>query len=121
MNRDARVDAYLRKAQPFARPILKRIRSSIRARVRDGMETMKWGMPAYTLNGRIVVGMASFTKHCAVWFWNSAKLRKFLPRRTGDGAMGHFGRITSAKDQPSRAVLHRALRAAVALNRTAAR
>lgn len=118
MNRDPRVDAYLRKARPFARPILRRIRSVIRANVRGGVETMKWGMPAYTRNGRIVCGMAAFQAHCAWWFWNSAKLRRagLVTRRTGQGAMGQFGRITSIKDLPPRTAMIRVLRAAVAIN-----
>ncbi len=119
MKRDPRIDAYIERARPFARPILRRLRAAVRAQLRDGVETLKWGMPAFTRNGRIVCGMAAFQSHCALWFWNSAKLRRVLPRKSG--AMGQFGRITSARDQPSKPVLARALRAAVALNRASDR
>src|SRR5688572_26870058 len=56
MNRDPRIDAYLRRKKPFARPILTRLRAVIRAGAPDAVETMKWGMPAFTRRGRILCG-----------------------------------------------------------------
>lgn len=31
-------------------------------------ETVKWGVPTYTLAGKIIVSFAGFKNHCAVWF-----------------------------------------------------
>ncbi len=31
-------------------------------------ETVKWGAPAYMLDGRNVAGLAGFKNHCALWF-----------------------------------------------------
>lgn len=31
-------------------------------------ETVKWGAPCYTIDGKIVVGMAAFKSHFALWF-----------------------------------------------------
>jgi uncharacterized protein YdeI (YjbR/CyaY-like superfamily) len=32
------------------------------------MEEVKWGSPTYTLNGKLVAGMAAFKNHYALWF-----------------------------------------------------
>lgn len=37
-------------------------------------ETVKWGTPTYTLDGKIVVGMAAFQSHFALWFHQGALL-----------------------------------------------
>ena len=31
-------------------------------------EEVKWGKPTYTLDGKLVVGMADFKNHMALWF-----------------------------------------------------
>lgn len=31
-------------------------------------EEVKWGSPTYTLNGKLVAGMAAFKNHYAIWF-----------------------------------------------------
>jgi len=38
-------------------------------------EAIKWGTPAYLLGGKIVVGIAAFKKHCALWFHQGALLK----------------------------------------------
>lgn len=37
-------------------------------------ETIKWGVPVYTLNGKNVVGIAAFKNHAALWFHQGALL-----------------------------------------------
>lgn len=39
-------------------------------------ETIKWGSPVYTLNGKNVVGIGAFKNHCALWFFQGALLEK---------------------------------------------
>lgn len=34
----------------------------------DMVETVKWGMPTYTVNKKNVIGLAAFKKHVALWF-----------------------------------------------------
>jgi len=97
VNRDPRVDAYIARVQPFARPILDHVRERVHAVLPDAEETLKWSMPAYTLNGTIVLITASFKAHAALNFWRGQELR-------GDaadpGAMGQFGKLTSVTDLP---------------------
>ncbi len=34
----------------------------------DMVETIKWGMPTYTIDKKNVIGLAAFKKHVALWF-----------------------------------------------------
>lgn len=38
-------------------------------------ETVKWGTPTYTLDGKNVVGLAAFKNHCALWFHQGVFLK----------------------------------------------
>ncbi len=110
---DARIDAYIAKAQPFAKPILSRIRKAVHAGCPGVTETIKWGMPAFEYKGPLV-GMAGFKAHCALAFWKASLMKSLPPRRTD--AMGQFGRFESLDDLPSEAALVKMVREAVALN-----
>ena len=96
MRREPRIDAYIAKAQPFARPILEKVRERVHAVVPDVEESMKWSMPAYCRNGKIVLGTAAFKEHAAVNFWRGKELG--LDR--SDNAMGQLGRLGSVGDLP---------------------
>jgi len=38
-------------------------------------ETVKWGAPAYTLNGKNVLGLAAFKSYVGIWFHNGVYLK----------------------------------------------
>lgn len=38
-------------------------------------ETIKWGAPCYTINGKNVIGLAAFKAHVAIWFFQGALLK----------------------------------------------
>ena len=97
--RDKRVDAYIAKSAEFAQPILKELREIVHEGCPDAEETLKWSMPFFTVNGNMLCHFASFKQHCAFGFW---KGRNVVGEDASDDAMGHFGRITSVKDLPSR-------------------
>jgi uncharacterized protein YdeI (YjbR/CyaY-like superfamily) len=107
MAADPRIDAYVAKAQPFAQPLLTRIRAAIHAAAPGLDETIKWGMPFFVKDGVIVAHMAGFKAHCAIGVWNADMERV-------EGAMGSFGRIESAADLPPETELAAAIRARVA-------
>jgi hypothetical protein len=44
---DPRIDAYIRKAQPFARPILTHIRKVVHTACPEVEETLKWSHPYF--------------------------------------------------------------------------
>lgn len=97
MNRDPRVDAYIDRAQPFARPILSHVRDRVHALLPNAEETTKWSAPAYTLDGKILLIMAAFKAHAALNFWRGQELRG---GQAEADAMGQFGKLTSLDDLP---------------------
>lgn len=97
MKREPRIDAYIARAQPFAQPILAKVRERVHLLVPDIEETMKWSHPAFCRNGKIVLGTAAFKRHAAVNFWRGQE----LGLTTRVGAMGQLGRLTSLEDLPA--------------------
>ncbi len=117
MKTDKRIDAYIAKAQDFAKPILTYIRQTVHKACPNVEETIKWGMPHFDYNG-ILCGTAAFKEHCALNFWKGSLLKdtKGLLQKESRTAMGHFGRIRSVKDLPKEKDLIALIRAAVKLN-----
>src|SRR6185503_6710249 len=111
--RDPRIDAFITKAAPFAQPILRHLRALIHEGCPDVGETMKWGMPSFTSNGRILCGMAAFKAHATFGFWHHG-MRKVIG--SADAAMGQFGRLASLADLPGDQTMLRYIRAAAKLN-----
>jgi uncharacterized protein YdeI (YjbR/CyaY-like superfamily) len=102
--KDKRVDEYIKKAQPFAQPILKHLRKLIHEANPEVEETIKWGMPSFEYKGPCI-GIASFKQHAVLGFWKNALLKDpkgYLQERSNKGgeAMGHLGRIESMEDLP---------------------
>ena len=109
---DPRVDAYIDKSQPFARPILKHIRALVHTALPDVQETTKWSFPHFDYKG-MLCSMAAFKAHCAFGFWNHSILSE--EQKSAD-AMGQFGRITSLQDLPPDKVFIALVKKAAALN-----
>jgi uncharacterized protein YdeI (YjbR/CyaY-like superfamily) len=109
--KDPRVDAYIKRAAPFARPILKRLRKIVHIGCPDVEETIKWNSPFFDHKG-IVCFMAAFKQHCAFGFWKGS----LIFGAENKGAMGHFGRITSVDDLPNEKQLIGFVRKAAELN-----
>ena len=116
MSRDPRFDAYIAKAQPFARPILEKVRERVHAVVPDVEEAMKWSAPGFTLDGKILLIMAAFKGHAALNFWRGQEIGDGQPKA---GAMGQFGRLTSVDDLPGDDELDSLIGEAAALAKTA--
>ena len=116
MSRDPRVDAYIARAQPFARPILEHIRERVHAAVPEVEETLKWSAPSFTLRGKILLMMAAFKAHAAMNFWRGQELRG--EKAEADG-MGQFGKLTSVKNLPPDKELDALIRKAAELTASA--
>ncbi len=112
--RDPRVDQYIEQSEPFARPILLRLRSLVHTAVPDVEETLKWGFPHFMHRG-MLCSMASFKWHCAFGFWKESMLLQGEAPSSRE-AMGQFGRIESLDDLPPDEVLLEYLRRAAQLN-----
>jgi len=107
-----RVDAYIKKAQPFAQPILKHLRKIVYTGCPQCEESIKWQMPFFDYKGPVCF-MAAFKQHAVFGFWKG----KLLFGKEHKGAMGHFGRLTSIKDLRSEKELIGYVRKAVELNK----
>lgn len=111
--RDPRVDAYIRKSQPFARPILEFIREAVHAGCPDVEESLKWSVPHFEYKGSIC-GMAAFKEHVRFGFWKSQLLG--LGSATDGEGMAQFGQVKSIGDLPSEKRLVALVKQAAELN-----
>jgi len=111
--RDPRVDAYIAKSAPFAKPILEHIRETVHAAWPEIEETIKWSMPFFDYKGP-VCQMAAFKAHCALGFWKGSLILGKTEKQ--DEAMGQMGKITSISDLPSKREIARLVKAGAALN-----
>jgi uncharacterized protein YdeI (YjbR/CyaY-like superfamily) len=68
------IDEYILNAQPFARPILKKLRSIIHGLGNEIEETIKWGSPIYVYHGNLCMTWA-FKEHTAIFFFKGALMK----------------------------------------------
>jgi len=120
--KDSRVEAYIARSAPFARPILRHLRSLLHKTSPDVRETIKWGFPHFEYHG-ILCSMAAFKEHCTFGFWKASLMsdRHGLLTKVGKTAMGHFGRLTKPADLPSDRILTACIREAMKLNEAGAK
>jgi uncharacterized protein YdeI (YjbR/CyaY-like superfamily) len=116
VNREPRIDAYIARAAPFARPILEKVRERVHAAAPEAEEAIKWGAPGFTVDGKILLIMAAFKQHAALNFWRGQEIGDGGPKA---GAMGQFGKLTSVDDLPPDAELDLLIREAAVLAKTA--
>lgn len=120
--KDKRVDAYIQKAQPFAKPILIHLRKLVHKACPEVQETIKWGFTAFDYKGPMCT-MASFKQHMAFGFWKYKLIKdpkNYIGVRSNEGgsAMGNMGRITNLKDLPPDKILIDFIKQAKKLNET---
>ncbi len=122
MPQDPRVNAYIAAAEPFARPILEHLRGVVHRAAPDLVEAIKWGMPMFLHDGRIVANMAAFQRHASFGTWRRDGMGLGEPR--GDAAfdepspgngMGSLGKLTGLSDLPDDAEIIAMVREAIAL------
>ena len=111
---DPRVDAYIEKANDFAKPILTRVREMVHEGCPDVVETIKWSAPFFDYKGQMMCAMAAFKEHCSLIFWKASLIEGVPPN--GDKSRGSFGRITSVRELPSKKQFAGFIKAAMALN-----
>lgn len=114
---DPRVDAYIERARPFARPILLRLRALVHKACPQCEETVRWGFPHFDRDGP-VCSMAAFKAHCAFGFWKADLLKDVdgSLERGDRTAMGQLGRIASLGDLPPARALDALIKQAANLN-----
>ena len=75
MLRAKSVEEYI-DAQTTFKEMLQRLRALISTT--ELVETVKWGMPTYTIGGKNVLGMSAFKHHAGIWFFQGAILEDKL-------------------------------------------
>jgi len=111
---DPRIDAFIAKAQPFAQPILSHLRDLIHRACPGAEEAIKWGMPAFLHEGRIVAVLGAFKAHAALTLWRMGKAIGH-----DEAGMGQFGKLTSLADLPDDDTLVRLIQATATARETA--
>ncbi|MAY75251.1 MAG: hypothetical protein CMJ31_11140 [Phycisphaerae bacterium] len=99
MNRAESVDAYIAAHDQWADALTK-LREVLTSTELE--ETIKWGAPCYTLDGKNVIGLTAFKNHAALWFHQGALLSDpdavLLNAQEGKTKAQRQWRFTSAKD-----------------------
>jgi len=67
VSHDSRIDAYLATLPADQHEALQRLRVQITRLVPDAVETISYGMPAFTLHGRGLVWFAGWKTHCSIY------------------------------------------------------
>jgi uncharacterized protein YdeI (YjbR/CyaY-like superfamily) len=116
MTTDPRIDDFIVKAAPFAQPILKQFRAVVHVAVPEAVETIKWGMPHFTMNGKILAGMAAFKAHAALMVEGAGERRGME-----GGGMGNYGKLKSIDEMPADAELTELLQTRAANIRSGAK
>ncbi len=66
-----KIEAYFAKEQPFKEGIATLREIALKTNLG---ETLKWGSPVYTVDGKNVLGIMAFKKHFGIWFFNGVFL-----------------------------------------------
>ena len=78
-----KVRAYFTAQPPKARAALKKIRAAIRSVAPRAEEAFSYRIPAFKLNGRMLVWYAAFKNHCSLYPMTGAIRRKLARRLKG--------------------------------------
>lgn len=66
------IDEYLAALSDGQRAALEKLRKTIRAAAPKAEECINYGMAAFRLNGKNLVGMGATTKHCAFYLMSGS-------------------------------------------------
>ncbi|MBI3745667.1 MAG: DUF1801 domain-containing protein [Chloroflexi bacterium] len=61
------VDAYLERIPVAPRAALEELRGIIRTAAPDAVETIAYDMPAYRLDGSLLISFAAYRRHCSLF------------------------------------------------------
>src|ERR1041385_7328878 len=79
------VDDYISKVDPKLRAQFAKLRLVIKKALPGASESVKWGVPYYSLNEVGVASIAEYSQHVNLYFMQGAKLSSDLLEGTGRG------------------------------------
>lgn len=71
------IDHYLADKPEEIRILLEKLRHTILLTAPGAVEVISYGMPAFKLDGRLLVGFAAFKNHCSFFPWNGHTVDDF--------------------------------------------
>lgn len=112
--KNPKVDAYVAKAQPFAKPILKKLRATIHKACPKVVEEIKWNAPFYLYRDRVLCATMGFKAHCALVFWKGSLIKKTSEKAKTE--VTRLRRIKLVSDLPTEKELIALLKIGMHLN-----
>lgn len=92
------IDEYLSHQPAKVRPVLQKIRQTVKTIAPDAQEVISYGMPAFKYRGRILLYFAGFKKHCSLFPGSKAVIQKFS--RELKGYKTSAGTISFTAERP---------------------
>ena len=115
----AGVDDFYAKQPPHLRAILEQLRGLVEEAAPEARPSLKWGMPFYTLNHKVLCGLGAHKAHVNLILVGPATAFPDPDNLLlGDGRTGCHLRLTTADNLPRKAI-QGWLKVCVELNRKA--
>jgi uncharacterized protein YdhG (YjbR/CyaY superfamily) len=99
------IDEYLAPLSADKRAALQKLRETIRAIVPNAQECISYQLPAFRLDGRVLVGFGAGANHCALYPWSGRTVAAHKDALAGYDTSK--GTIRFAADRPLPAALVR--------------
>jgi uncharacterized protein YdhG (YjbR/CyaY superfamily) len=112
-----RMRRYLASLPPDSRRHVKKLREIIRGVAPGAIEVMSYGMPAFKLDGRVLVYYAGWREHCSVYPMTEAIRRAYTEALKGYETSKGTVKFPIAKPLPV-ALVRRLVKARIAAIRT---
>ena len=71
------IDEYLANVKPDNRKTLQKLRQTIQTAAPKAEECIRYGIPAFRFNGRLLVFFGAWANHCAFYPGSAATLKNF--------------------------------------------
>jgi len=92
------IDEYLASVNADDRGALEKLRKAIHSAAPKAEECISYGIPAFRVNGRLLVGFGAWANHCSLYPMSSTTLRKF--QRDVKNFQTSKGTLRFAPDEP---------------------
>lgn len=101
------VDAYIDKAEDFAKPILLYLRNLIHESCPNCEEAIKWSYPHFMYHGKILASISAFKHYCYFGFWLQDELKTLekITKNKEKTSIYSLGKIRKIDDLPPKPLL----------------
>ena len=77
------IDTYLANVSDAQRGALEKLRKQVLAIVPKAEECISYGLPAFRIDGKVVVGFGAGVRHCALYPWSGGIIARFAAELEG--------------------------------------